>query len=111
MPIYTCQRCNKEFDRKDTFEYHVYKKKYPCRAININKIDPIITNQNQPNLITNNDQTEFKCQKCDKSYSNNSNRNRHMIHCKGVILTNKFATPKKDSNNTQRVVTSKSFLT
>lgn len=41
MVKYQCQRCHKVFDRKSSFEYHVYKRKTPCDVVNINDVKTI----------------------------------------------------------------------
>ena len=42
MPIFTCPKCNKQFNRKSNFVYHIDNKKRPCTTLNI-IIAPIVS--------------------------------------------------------------------
>ena len=56
--IFTCNLCNKEFNRKQNLQRHL-KKKYPCVK-----------------------KEEFKCEFCNKSYKYNFTLKRHLKTCK-----------------------------
>jgi len=66
MTIYTCENCNKEFNRKSTYDTHLQRKN-PC------KIDIHVNNQ---------------CSYCNKLYSTKYNLNVHLKSCKE--LSNQF---------------------
>ena len=42
MPIFKCNKCNKEFNRKSNFEYHINELKRPCTSENIRIIKEIV---------------------------------------------------------------------
>jgi len=60
MTIYRCENCNKEFNRKSTYDTHIQRKN-PC------KVDIHINNQ---------------CSYCNKLYSTKYNLNVHLKSCK-----------------------------
>lgn len=65
--IYICPKCNKIFDRKSTYDYHVYKRKKPCKNNNM-----------------------FSCSKCKKNFSTKFNLSRHQEkYCKYELKKNK----------------------
>ncbi len=94
MVIYTCTTCNKSFNRKSNYDYHIENKKNPCRPHNVNllinpnliQINPNLI-QTNPNLIQitpelpntkiniDNDHT---CNYCNKSFYNGANLNKHI---------------------------------
>lgn len=85
MVVHTCHRCNKQFNHKAPYDYHMYKMKKPC--ININKMQN--TNTMQTNSL-------FKCCYCNKTYNRKDNLKRHMLNCNIKI---KSDTHKEYRNN------------
>jgi len=71
MVLYKCNRCNKEFNRKSNYNYHINRKK-PCKKVN----------QKQKSKLIKTNHT-YKCFNCNKIYSTKSNLNRHIKqYCK-----------------------------
>jgi len=70
MTLYTCVTCQKEFNRKSTYDTHL-KKKIPC------KLDTSINNQ---------------CSYCNKFYTTKYNLNKHLLSCvkKEIITDNQL---------------------
>ena len=64
MTIYKCDNCQKEFNRKSTYDTHLSRKN-PC------KLDTSIDNQ---------------CSYCDKIYTTKFNLNKHLKSCVKKIL-------------------------
>jgi hypothetical protein len=64
MPIYKCDKCHKEYDRKSSYESHMIRIK-PC------------INDNNKNI---------KCINCNKSYSTKFNLNTHVKKCKVIPI-------------------------
>jgi len=62
MPIYTCKKCNKEFDRKCNYNYHI-NRKFSCI-----KNDKLI-----------------QCDKCLKIFKHKSTLYNHKKTCKNII--------------------------
>ena len=108
MPVYRCPRCKKQFNRKHTYEYHIFEKKFSCTnepieydidktdSDNVNNVITIIPDvklkEKKTKLkkdIKDDDKSQlvskkFECHKCHNIYSNKSNLNRHMsTHCNG----------------------------
>ena len=86
MIEYICLKCNKTFNKKSNYNYHVYKRKTSCvrnyKELN-HKIDQIESKLNHKMI------TKFDCQRCNKSYSSNSNLSRHIKgYCKATINNN-----------------------
>ncbi len=86
MVNYTCEKCNKNFTRKNDLVYHTTNKKKPCQPSN-----PILIQNNpvNPNLIqinpdfsdSENVQNEKKkacCSYCSKYFFNGANLNKHI---------------------------------
>ena len=67
MTLYTCNNCNKEFNRKSTYDYHIGRKN-PC------KLDVSIDNN---------------CLYCDKVYTTKFNLNKHLKLCVNKIVEDK----------------------
>jgi hypothetical protein len=61
MKIYTCNTCNKEFNKKSTYDYH------------LSRITPCV----KPSHL---------CIHCNKNYSNNSNLKKHLNICKKNVV-------------------------
>jgi len=59
MKIYKCNTCNKEFNKKSTYNYHI-SRLIPCIKDNTNNV----------------------CSYCNKNYSNKSNLIKHLNICK-----------------------------
>ena len=64
MTIYTCENCNKEFNRKSTYETHLQRKN-PC------KIDIHLNNE---------------CSYCNKVYTTKYNLNVHLKTCSKKLI-------------------------
>ncbi len=65
MTIYTCQKCNRSFDRKSTYDYHVYERKRSC--VKDENVD--IDIDNNPSI--------FQCELCTKTFTCKRNLLRH----------------------------------
>jgi hypothetical protein len=64
MTIYTCEVCQKEFNRKSSYDNHLSRKN-PC------KLDTSIDNQ---------------CSYCDKKYTTKFNLNKHLNNCAKKLI-------------------------
>lgn len=102
MVYFKCKKCNKEFNRKSNFDYHINDKKKPCYVFNdktefnndffeqkiINEENNKIININQDNanIIEDIDtikQSNFSCKFCHKILSYKSSLVRHeKFRCK-----------------------------
>ena len=107
MVIHTCITCEKIFDKKSTYAYHIKNKKNPCNTITIlsapkdsgrapkdskiapkdsNIINIILNNDDKYNNETiklkNKDDIDHKniifCIYCDKTFTRNNNLQRHL---------------------------------
>jgi hypothetical protein len=63
MVEYKCNKCEKVFDRKSTYDYHI-NKKIPC------------------------DELKTQCKFCEKDFSRKSSMKRHMVTCKAKYEAN-----------------------
>jgi hypothetical protein len=70
MPIYICEKCKKEFNKKSAYDSHL-SRKTPC-------IDNDIYKNNT-------------CNDCNKIFSTKFNLKKHMIICKKIIANNDSA--------------------
>ena len=77
MPQYMCHKCNKSFNRKSSYDNHMYKRKSSCIK---NEVE---FNLNTSSKTSSNSSPKFWCSKCDHSYANKSNLNKHnaQFHC------------------------------
>jgi hypothetical protein len=124
MVNHICQTCNKEFNRKSNYDYHINNKKKPCKVKHINtpptntSNPPILIEivQNTPTLIetlqvppkykenstklVDNKKKELKCKHCLKIFSRTDSLERHLNgRCKIIKLQkqeNKNIIEKKD---------------
>jgi uncharacterized C2H2 Zn-finger protein len=107
MVEYTCEKCNKVFNRKSNYEVHL-NKKIDCRKNKIdvkenitngsskiekleenNKITPPITSTNTSNT-NKDDNNHNKCTNCNKIFTRTDNYNRHVLfRCKYIEENNK----------------------
>ncbi len=89
MVIYTCEKCNKNFDRKSVYNYHI-NKKFSCeqKIKNQNNTQEILFDsqkllknieKNDENLQNN---SIFCCEFCNTNFSRNDNLKRHLKTCK-----------------------------
>jgi len=87
MVKYICNTCNKIFDHKSTYNRHI-NRKFKCKKNIENKIENNVSAENSPfgmalpKLECIDDTT---CKYCLKSYSTNSNLNKHQKKCKSKI--------------------------
>ena len=83
MVLYACEKCNKEFNRKSSYNNHLNKKN-PCdKKVNdvTNKLNIIQNNPKKSKLIQNdinNDNIKTKCPQCSKIFSTVPNLNKHL---------------------------------
>jgi hypothetical protein len=78
MVLYTCEKCNKGFNRKSNYLAHL-NKKIPCLKnvlIDDNKLKIIQIHHNSSKIIQNKD--EHKCGLCLKSFLNSYNLKKHV---------------------------------
>ena len=68
MVQYICPKCNKVFNKKSNFQYHVYKRKHSCVAKLSLKLS----------LKLSKNDNDFSCSRCDKSYKFKSGLSRHI---------------------------------
>lgn len=75
--FYKCMKCNKIFDQKGHYDYHVYQRKRPCE-INILTPDTSESGGEIPQI--------FKCIECNKAFTRKDNLTRHIKYfCKHQI--------------------------
>ena len=70
MPNHICPRCHITFNKMSTYKYHVYKRKRPCVKLPSPNSSPNSSPKPSPKFI---------CHKCNRSYANKSNLNKHTI--------------------------------
>jgi len=123
MVNYTCDVCSKQFNRKSNYDYHIEKKKNPCRK-NIpkySKIFKIIPNYSKnTNIDLDNDvdidikNNNIICEYCNKNFSTKFNLNKHLKHnCKkkldddkseeNIVLKNKIEIQQKEIEELKRM--------
>ena len=113
MVVHTCERCNKEFDRKTNFTRHLGKKNQCKEVVQINI--PILGNL--PDDGKKNEQFDAVCEYCKNTYSNKYKLKRHIQICKVKInndIAAKFAnleekinileTKTKKTKNAQNII-------
>ncbi len=84
MPIYTCERCKKEFKQKSNFMYHK-NRKIPCKELT--EGDTLTNTESQNDYLNfDNECVENECEYCKKVLSTTSNYNRHIKNCKFKIM-------------------------
>lgn len=76
--MYQCERCGKEFNRKNNYFRHL-KRKYPCKPLKKNiSLNEILNNFNNKESCK-----EYVCEFCNKKYSRKNNLTYHQKHsCK-----------------------------
>jgi uncharacterized C2H2 Zn-finger protein len=103
MIIYVCNKCNKQFNRKSSYSDHL-NKKYPCKPSNSAIVSAPISEQclkNSSKILQKGGSVDLKsddypisnqniitCEYCDKCFSNNYNKNRH-INGRCKVIKNK----------------------
>ena len=86
MVKYKCNRCNKTFNRKSNYIYHINRKR-PCKLVSQNNHK--ISHKNE-------------CSKCHKIYANKSNLNRHIkLYCN--VNESICKTDENDLNNEEDI--------
>ena len=92
--LFTCTKCNKNFDRKFNLETHL-NKKHDCSKNNIKKTEinkdfqnfpktfqNFPTENNLSNILSNSKNNIFSCYFCFKEYSTKGNLTKHLKNCK-----------------------------
>ena len=88
MVSYTCEKCNKIFDRKFLFDRHI-NRKTDCTNSGSKTSKPI----------------DHKCKKCKKNFSRKDSLNRHLKICKcSVSNSNNNSASIKGNNNKNSIV-------
>jgi hypothetical protein len=106
MVIYTCQTCNKEFNKKSNFISHTENKKKPCAPF-------VKINQNLPKLTKINQKSQNLAQKISKSENNDvSNISNYCNYCNKIFtniytlkrhLDNRCKVKKDDEENKKNI--------
>jgi hypothetical protein len=82
MPIYKCTKCLKDFKQKSHYDKHINNKKYPCKQINENINNLILseTSENTDKRVNINiqEKDEIKCNYCNKIFKRLFCLNRHL---------------------------------
>lgn len=80
MPVRACDRCKKQFDQKCNYDNHI-NRKYKCEIVK----DTVNLQSTQTDLTLpierkkqNNRNDRLKCSNCKKTFSKNSNLQRHL---------------------------------
>ena len=81
MVVYKCNKCNKTFNRKSSYDNHL-KRKNPCTPYSADdsKIKPNVPKTEQS--FQNRNESKFKCEFCHRTYSRKPNLNKHLKICK-----------------------------
>jgi len=106
MPIYRCPKCKKEFNRKHTYEYHIYEKKFSCTnepiEYDIGKSKEKSDDKSQLVL------KRFECHRCHNIYATKSNLNRHINgYC--TVEDNDIASNSKSSTESESIADNESL--
>ena len=81
MPIYTCCNCNKEFNRKSNFDYHMKDKKRPCvpkKILNVSVKPDIINTEKIDNILLKKNMSTNICMYCETTFTRNTSLQRHL---------------------------------
>jgi len=83
MVLYTCEKCNKEFNRKSNYENHLKRKNSCVKKVDkdVLKTETIQKNPKKSEIIQNNPllkQNRMECPYCSKFFSTMSNLNKHI---------------------------------
>ena len=76
MVLYICNICLKEFNHKGNYQTHI-NRKFKCKIIYVEKKE-----ESNNGIIVPKQEHNNRCKYCNKSYSNNSNLNKHLKKCK-----------------------------
>lgn len=77
---YKCSKCNKTFNQKSHYTYHVYKRKTPCVKEPKNTRAQTVNSVHKSGSHT---CTQIECLKCHKTFAQKSSLTRHIRHfCK-----------------------------
>lgn len=82
MVNYTCERCQKQFNRKSNYDYHINNKKNQCK-LNIHDestMNPTESNlnPNESNSSSKNNVKVYECKYCQNIFSTSSNLSKHI---------------------------------
>ena len=73
MPIYKCEKCDKEFNRKSNYDTHMMRKFSCTKEVIVNHKKRIINRKKQPDT--------FECRYCKKIFERKFNMERHIAKC------------------------------
>ena len=116
MVKHVCNRCQKQFNRKEHYSNHV-KRKYPCKVYMLG--EHVLPKKEKKTTVFCT-KKKFECMYCKKAYTRNSSLNRHIDNvCKikkqydvrmetimnDVVILNEFVKDiKKDLKNLKTVL-------